>query len=689
MSGRPMTEDGESAQHPRRPPKDIDLVLPWHRRALPSSHGQSGYIESSLLHDFDYSPFPNFYTADDPIERSEDDMARPSSPLNLTGASRHGSSSPATKTSNLTSALQGATLSPGREGVATPQSRDGASAFDASSTGRHDSFSAGAPGSQWTSGSKPISMNNPNREKPRRESVAGSLVGGMSWGGVSVGSWIRDDIIMTGTSPFTYQSPSYHSSSYLPKLEANFMRDFSCCGRTLASLHDLLQHYEESHATQTPQALHRATQAGQARPSNATPDSKAAIAAGAAAAVQQQAQQQQRSASPGQSQQASQSAQSSSTSQLRQALLTQGYGIPRTPLETVQDMDTVEDMEMDDDLNESSAQIDAPNQQVIQHADPLQFAPSNRKGLAPSVPPLNLGALQTHQGLRNSQPSTPSTATQLNMSLQHNPTFSSVNTPTLTAHPLQQHQAQQQPFSPDSSVPGTPGEPDAELGEMPADPSGPGGNPFLMGRNAYGAGFGSNNEMLDLCIDEPAKRLFSPNGGFNNHQYAQFQLGGGQYGNDTELARRIREQQMMAGLGMNATAGLMGEEAKPFRCPVVGCEKAYKNQNGLKYHKTHGHTNQQLHENADGTFSIVNPETSVPYPGTLGMEKEKPYRCEVCGKRYKNLNGLKYHKAHSSPCNSDLKAGGPVGGAGVGVPASGINVAGAGLLGLGDGGLMS
>jgi len=47
------------------------------------------------------------------------------------------------------------------------------------------------------------------------------------------------------------------------------------------------------------------------------------------------------------------------------------------------------------------------------------------------------------------------------------------------------------------------------------------------------------------------------------------------------------------------------------------------------------------------TFSIVNPETSAPYPGTLGMEKEKPYQCELCGKRYKNLNGLKYHRAHS------------------------------------------
>lgn len=25
------------------------------------------------------------------------------------------------------------------------------------------------------------------------------------------------------------------------------------------------------------------------------------------------------------------------------------------------------------------------------------------------------------------------------------------------------------------------------------------------------------------------------------------------------------------------------EEPKPFKCPVIGCEKAYKNQNGLKY----------------------------------------------------------------------------------------------------------
>lgn len=62
----------------------------------------------------------------------------------------------------------------------------------------------------------------------------------------------------------------------------------------------------------------------------------------------------------------------------------------------------------------------------------------------------------------------------------------------------------------------------------------------------------------------------------------------------------------------------------------------------FRYHKTHGHQTQQLHENGDGTFSIVNPETSIPYSGNEGMEREKPYKCDYCGKRYKNLNGLKY-----------------------------------------------
>lgn len=89
-------------------------------------------------------------------------------------------------------------------------------------------------------------------------------------------------------------------------------------------------------------------------------------------------------------------------------------------------------------------------------------------------------------------------------------------------------------------------------------------------------------------------------------------------------------------------------EHKPFKCPVIGCDKTYKNQNGLKYHRLHGHQNQTLHLNDDGTYSVIDPLSNAPYPEGVELEKDKPYRCEVCGKRYKNLNGLKYHRGHST-----------------------------------------
>ncbi|KAK3808002.1 MAG: hypothetical protein J3R72DRAFT_377152, partial [Linnemannia gamsii] len=69
---------------------------------------------------------------------------------------------------------------------------------------------------------------------------------------------------------------------------------------------------------------------------------------------------------------------------------------------------------------------------------------------------------------------------------------------------------------------------------------------------------------------------------------------------------------------------------KPYRCSVLGCDKAYKNPNGLKYHNLHGHCS------TGGMCETDSPET-------------KPYVCTFleCGKRYKNLNGLKYHIEHS------------------------------------------
>ena len=79
---------------------------------------------------------------------------------------------------------------------------------------------------------------------------------------------------------------------------------------------------------------------------------------------------------------------------------------------------------------------------------------------------------------------------------------------------------------------------------------------------------------------------------------------------------------------------------KPFKCPVRGCDKAYKNQNGLKYHKAHG--------NCASDPAVIAAAQGGDAALALAPHLEnKPYSCNVCHKRYKNLNGLKYHAAHS------------------------------------------
>src|ERR1700712_4357499 len=197
---------------------------------------------------------------------------------------------------------------------------------------------------------------------------------------------------MAGTSPFPYQSPSYHSSSYLPKLEANFMRDFACCGQTLPTLHDLLQHYEEAHAQQTPQSLRTASAAARAR-ENSTPNSKAAIAAQTAATVQQQTQQNQQAQQP--RPQGLQMPQGGPSVGGIQLMRQQQQSQPSTPVQknvqpVSEDMDGVEDMEMDDAIGPLD---DAPATPVQPHRQPVQGAQQSMFGQRPNLN-LNSSGLQ-------------------------------------------------------------------------------------------------------------------------------------------------------------------------------------------------------------------------------------------------------------------------------------------------------
>jgi transcription factor SFP1 len=50
------------------------------------------------------------------------------------------------------------------------------------------------------------------------------------------------------TSPQRSHQSSNISSPSRHKVEASFLRDFRCCGKSLATLHDLREHYDTCHA---------------------------------------------------------------------------------------------------------------------------------------------------------------------------------------------------------------------------------------------------------------------------------------------------------------------------------------------------------------------------------------------------------------------------------------------------------
>lgn len=359
------------------------------------------------------------------------------------------------------------------------------------------------------------------------------------------------------------------------------MRDFNCCGNALPTLHDLLQHYEECHAQQTPQSLRNTSMPAQSRDGQQS-NGKTSLAVQATSSLQQQTQaqrsRQQLGLAAGNGRQTGSSSSGQSTLSGIHLMRQQQQDRSATPLQTHDDdMEGVEDMELDDVDMKSDP---TGNQQ--QQPQPSMFGQQRRH---PSLDLLNTKGLP---GLRTSQPTTPSGN---GFGFQNNPTVSSVNTPTLTGP------ASQGRFSPDASVPGTPaGEMDDDYSNMPMTSTfGNMGSMMQGGNMNFNWGIGNNDLSVDMCIDEPAKRLYSPNGGvFNNsqramqQQFAQFGMGGPtQWGNNnnnnSEMVRQFRQQQMMMqGIGGDAAAMMLGEEHKPFRCPVIGCEKAYKNQNGLK-----------------------------------------------------------------------------------------------------------
>ncbi|KAG1748141.1 hypothetical protein EDB19DRAFT_1926673 [Suillus lakei] len=95
--------------------------------------------------------------------------------------------------------------------------------------------------------------------------------------------------------------------------------------------------------------------------------------------------------------------------------------------------------------------------------------------------------------------------------------------------------------------------------------------------------------------------------------------------------------------------------SKPFRCPKPNCNKSYKQANGLKYHMTHGSCNFAPPKDLEQVQALLASKRSArEAAGEDQVEREaerrlRPFACGVsdCQRRYKNMNGLRYHYQHS------------------------------------------
>jgi transcription factor SFP1 len=332
-------------------------------------------------------------------------------------------------------------------------------------------------------------------------------------------------------------------------MEAEFLTNFTCCNENLGTMHDLLRHYETVHTGSHSQANRPGVHLNH-RPSISKPSIPTQSISG-----RQDAQAFQ---SPGQFGLGQQNRAVGGNANGGmgfggiQASRTQ-FGVENQTqkrshlinIPAYDELDAVADMEMEDAVGTMELDDNSSGQRNMQQTRRI-FGQQQRPQLQ-----LNMNDMgMQQQALRSSQTSTPGSA---GFGRQNNPTVSSVNTPTLTTR---------QPLS--GQMTGA-DEIDEELSGL--------GNSMNLGDFMQ---FSTDSAHF---IDDPAKRLYSPNNA-SAQQRLQQQMA--QYGLDRNQFPEITDPQHLAVLQRVMGTVPQPEEDKPFRCPVIGCEKAYKNQNGLK-----------------------------------------------------------------------------------------------------------
>lgn len=530
-----------------------------------------------------------------------------------------------------------------------------------------------------------LDRDDPNVISPhqrlRRDSIAHLQgVGGVSWGSLSIGSWLRDEVMFhhnhrgqrknslypiatrrrssvihpqdRGLHGFS-TSPPVSYNAILPNLEEQYCKDYSCCGISLPGLHDLLKHYEEAHidpagssATATvgnPKDQGVSRSKSKVIPSNSTTNNpntpqhmniirqqlkhdgihghhnhhqvrRQSRSNSNTALGQQYMGHVPHSASPSPT---SSQITSTQTTPLvgKNTALSSNHTTPAFSqthrmnnkggnlLDTVPTNDVFLNVMNQANIQKLGYTGQVPNQTVSFSNYSINFSDNinESSGMTEIRSPESI--------FRNNQPIQNKNHGSLSTRITPEPT---VSVTTTHAHPdmLTNKPTGLVQNNPPLAQQSTPAKNDNN--EQMKSPS---------TNNMPSPVQPPVNGTPQLRTDSTSSsKITTPTHSVENES--------------VDLARRLYSYE--------------NEENKPFKCPVLGCDKTYKNQNGLKYHRLHGHQNQTLIENPDGTYSIVDPDSNEIYLENLQDIKDKPYRCDVCGKRYKNLNGLKYHRGHST-----------------------------------------
>jgi hypothetical protein len=426
---------------------------------------------------------------------------------------------------------------------------------------------------------------------------------------VSQGSLARDsafDFYDFTPTLFDASESSSDDDYYPHDLEANFCRDFSCCGLVLRDLHDLLQHYEECHVRfeeEDPAAMGYAQHAiddwqaaasDESRPSSPMPVRDALMARQLTAAT----------ALKRQSLSATAAAAAMSGVNLNDVLSQQHQGAGM-------DFDMVDPMETTllgrKRTASSMAQFDSSNDSANKRMAtgvvmPMPLSPPMQQQtfvddelLLAALLQIGSGSMGTEEMLQDA------------LLLQQQLLLSGRNT-SLTS---------------DVTIPN--GMSASASNIATTDPS-------TMLASASVAGSNNNNNNVSTAANPSSTTITRPIA--------------------TPVGINAR-----ANMTNNGTVCPSSSVERPYRCAVPGCEKSYKNANGLKYHNLHGHCNGTANVNAvtHTTLPVVNNAMlhtlDNSLSGAVRGAQVKPYRCTIpeCGKSYKNLNGLKYHVEHAHP----------------------------------------